>query len=62
VELLGENGLLKQMTKAVLERAPAEEAPTTWSTTSAIRPGVDRVTAARDAAETAGDRRCQHLS
>ncbi len=25
VELLGGNGLLKQMTKAVLERAPAEE-------------------------------------
>ena len=36
-DVIGENGLLKQLTKALLERAMSAELPTTWVTRKVIR-------------------------
>jgi len=39
-DIIGENGLLKQLTKAVLERALRRKQAHPWGTASTTRPGT----------------------
>ena len=45
-DIIGENGLLKQLTKALLERALQAELTSTWATRSTTRRDTTAATAA----------------